>query len=149
MPERHVAYIRHTGAYDRIVGALDRLMRWAGPRGLLRFPETEVLAIYHDNPDLTPEPKLRSDACITVPPGTSVDGEVGLQVIPGGLYAVGHAEIDANQYGEAWDRLFSDWLPESGYQPDDRPCFELYRNNPDEHPQGIHIVDICEPIRPL
>ena len=42
-----------------------------------------------------------------------------------------------------------DSLAESGYQPDDRPCFELYLNNPQEHPEGKHIVDIYAPVKPL
>ncbi|UCF09605.1 MAG: AraC family transcriptional regulator [Candidatus Bipolaricaulota bacterium] len=149
MPVRRVAYIRHTGAYNRIGEAFERLMRWAGPRGLTRFPGTEILAIYHDSPDLTPEAKLRSDACITVPEETTVDGEVCAMDVPGGLFVVTHVEIDPSQYGEAWDRLLSDWLPESGYQPDDRMCFERYLNDPKTHPRGLHIVEICEPIRPL
>jgi AraC family transcriptional regulator len=124
-------------------------MRWAGPRGLLRFPETSMLAIYHDGPDVTPIAHLRSDACVTVPVGTPVDGEVGTMTIPGGKFAVAHVEIDPTQYGEAWDRLIADWLPSSGYQPDDRLCYELYLNDPDKHPEKKHIVDICEPIRPL
>ena len=149
MPEFHVAYIRHVGRYNMIGEAFERLMRWAGPRGLLRFPETSVFGIYYDSPEVTPVSQLRSDACISVPVGTSVDGEVGTMTIPGGKFAVAHVEIDPTQYGEAWDRLIGDWLPRSGYQPDDRLCYEMYLNDPDEHPEKKHIVDICEPIRPL
>ena len=149
MPEFHVAYIRHVGRYNLIGEAFNRLMRWAGPRGLLRFPETSLLAVYYDGPDVTPVAQLRSDVCVTVPVGTPVDGEVGMMTIPGGKFAVAHIEIDVSQYTEAWDRLIGDWLPRSGYQPDDRLCYEMYLNNPDEHPEKKHIVDICEPIRPL
>jgi len=49
MPELHVAYIRHIGPYkgdQELFGRLfNKLMSWAGPRGLLRFPETKVMAI--------------------------------------------------------------------------------------------------------
>ena len=148
-PAYHVAYIRHTGSYSQIGDALQRLGRWAGPRRLFRHPDTRFLAIYHDNPDVTPIERLRSDACITVPEGTKVKRDIGLMTLPGGLYAAAYVEIDPTQYGEAWDRLFSDWLPESGYQPDDRPCYELYLNDPRKHPEGKHIVEICEPIRPI
>jgi AraC family transcriptional regulator len=149
MPERHVAYIRHVGRYNEIGKAFQRLMRWAGPRRLLRLPETQVLAIYHDNPDVTPVPQLRADACVTVPMGTKVKRDIGTMTLPGGSYAVAHVEIDATQYGEAWDRLIGEWLPQSGYQPDDRPCYELYLNEPRKHPESKHIVEICEPVRPL
>ena len=149
MPEMHVAYIRHIGPYNQIGGAFGKLMQWAGPRGLLRFPETKMLGVYHDDPGITEESKLQSSACITVPEGMPVDGEVGTMRIPGGLFAVGHVEINPDQFGEAWDKLMGEWLPESGYQPDDRPCYELYLNDPKQHPEGKFIVDICEPVRPM
>ena len=148
-PKRHVAYVRHVGNYSEIGKALARLARWAGPRRIFRNPETRLLAIYYDNPDITPVDRLRSDACITVPEETKVKRDIGLMTLPGGTYAAAYVEIDRAQYGEAWDRLFSDWLPESGFQPDDRPCYEMYLNDPRKHPEGKHILEICEPIRPL
>jgi len=149
LPELHVAYVRHVGSYSEIWKAFERLMRWAGPRRLRRNPGAKVLAIYHDNPDVTPVDRLRADACITVPEGTRTKRDIGTMLVPGGTFAVAHVEIDITQYGEAWDRLIGDWLPQSGYQPDERMCYEVYLNDAKSHPEGKHIVDICEPIRPL
>jgi AraC family transcriptional regulator len=149
LPELNVAYIRHVGPFQGVAGAFDRLMRWAGPRGLVRFPETKVLAVYHDNPDITETDKLRSSACITVPPETAAEGEIGRMKIPGGLFAVARFEIAPTEFGDAWDAFMCNWLPESGYQPDDRMCYEVYLNNPKDHPQGKFIIEIHEPIRPL
>ncbi len=150
LPELHVAYVRHIGPYSReMPKAVQKILKWAGPRGLLRFPQTQLLGVYHDNPEITDEAKLRCSACITVPKDTRVEGEVGKMTIPGGLFAVAHVEISADEYGAAWDKLMGEWLPESGYQPDDRLCYEVYLNDPDQHPQHKHIIDICEPIRPL
>jgi len=120
-----------------------------GPRGFLRFPETKALAVYHDNPDITETDKLRSGACITVPPETAAEGEIGRMKIGGGLFAVTRFEIAPSEFGEAWNALMRDWLPESGCQPDNRMCYEVYLNDPKDHPQGKFIIDICEPIRPL
>ena len=50
---------------------------------------------------------------------------------------------------KAWDEVMGKWLPESGYQPDDRPCYELYHNDPKTHPEGKFLVDICVPVKPL
>jgi AraC family transcriptional regulator len=149
----HVAYIRHIGPYagdQQLFGNLfNRLCTWAGPRGLLRFPETKFITIYYDNPEITDESKLRTDVCVTVPADTQVDGEVGKATIPAGKYAIAHFEINPEQYGDAWNAVYGGWLPESGYQPDDRPCFELYLNDPKTHPEGKHIVDIYAPVKPL
>jgi AraC family transcriptional regulator len=148
MPEWNVVYARHIGAYNKIGEAFDRVFKWAGPRGLIRFPETKSLAVYHDSPEVTDASKLRSDACLTVPAGTKVDGEIGTTKVPGGLFAVAHVEIDVTQFGEAWDKLM-EWMPTSGYQPDDRMCYELYLNDPEKHAEKKWQVDICEPVRPL
>ena len=153
IPEMHVAYILHIGPYagdEQLFGNLfSRLCAWAGPRGLLSSPETKFITIYHDNPDITDESKLRTDVCISVPPDTQVGGEIGKATIPAGKYAIGHFEIAPDQYGDAWNAVYGGWLPESGYQPDDRPCFELYLNDPKQHPEGKHVVDIYAPVKPM
>jgi AraC family transcriptional regulator len=154
MPEMSVAYVRHIGPYKGDEGLFAQLFQklctWAGPRGLLRFPETQMLAVYHDNPEITDEDKLRTSVCISVSPDTTVDGDIGKMTMPGGQYAVARFELTgSDQYEGAWKQVMGDWLPESGYQPDDRVCYENYRNNPEDHPEGIHIVDICVPVKPL
>jgi AraC family transcriptional regulator len=153
MPELHVVYVRHIGPYagnEQLFGNLfNRLYAWAGPRGLLRFPETKFITIYRDNPDITDETRLRTDVCITVPPDTQVDGEIGKATIPAGKYAIAHFEITPDQYGDAWNAVYGGWLPESGYQPEDGPCYELYLGDPKKHPEGKHTVDICVPVKPL
>ncbi|HHR85908.1 MAG TPA: AraC family transcriptional regulator, partial [Candidatus Acetothermia bacterium] len=118
LPERNVACVRHIGPYPKIGEAFERIFALAGEKGLIRFPETQVLAVYHDDPgEMDPE-KLRSDACITVPEGAKGEGEIRTMKIPGGLFAVAHVEIDQSEYGDAWDRLLGEWIPESGYDPD-------------------------------
>ncbi|RJP77287.1 MAG: AraC family transcriptional regulator [Candidatus Zixiibacteriota bacterium] len=150
-PAQRVAYVRHLGPYagqeQLFQGLFHKLMAWAGPRGLIRFPQTQLLTIYHDDPNLTDERKLRLSACMTVPSDTEGEGEVGVLDLPAGRYAQARFEIRADQYGEAWDALYGGWLPTSGYVPDDRPCFELYHNDPTTHPQGKHIITICVPVK--
>ena len=149
LPELNVAYVRHIGPYNKIPAAFERLGRWAGPRGFLDGQQAVMLGVYHDDPDVTEQSKLRSSACVVVPDGTRVSGDIGTMKIPGGLFAVARFGIDDDQYGEAWNQFMSEWFPESGFQPDDRMCYEVYRNDPDTHPEHKHIVDICEPVRPL
>lgn len=153
MPDIPVAYIRHIGPYKGDMELFGRLfgslMKWAGPRGLLQFPGTKVIAIYHDDPEITDESKLRTDACITVSADIQPEGEIGRETIPAGRYAVAHFEINVDQYQDAWTAVCGGWLPESGYQPGEGLCYEVYHNDPKEHPQGKHIVDICIPVKPL
>ena len=153
LPQKHLAYVRHVGPYQGneslFESLFNKLMRWAGPRGLIQFPKTEMLSVYHDDPNITDPEKLRLTVAITVPPDTEVDGEVGKMTLAGGKYAIARFEISSNEFSEAWDAVYGGWLPESGYQPTDGPCFELYHNDPKQHPEGKHIFDIGIPVKPL
>ncbi len=117
MPEFHVAYVRHIGPYkgnnELFENLFIKLMNWAGPRGLLNFPKTTVMSVYHDDPNITEENKLRTSACVTVPEKTPVEGEIGKMKIPGGEFAVAIFELSGSEeYEKAWNLVFGDWLPE-------------------------------------
>lgn len=146
MPEYFVAYVRKMGPYGKETceQAFGELMKWAGPRGHLG--KGQMLGLYWDNPEVTPPEKCRIDACISVPPGTTADGNIGTQIIHGGPYGVCHFEIKADSFQKCWDDAFA-WLVNRGYECDDKPCYELYHNNADEHPEGKWIFDISFPLK--
>jgi len=147
LPELNVACMRHVGPYNQIGKAIEKLFAWAGPKGLIQFPETQLLAVYRDDPEKVDTSELRSDACLTVPQGTETGGDVQTMKIPGGQFAVAHVEIDGTEFGAAWDKLVGEWMPENGCTPDEsRLCYELYLNDQEQHPEKKFIVDICEPI---
>lgn len=153
LPETHVAYVRHVGPYkgDEALfkDLFNRLWTWAGPRNLINFPETKAIIVYHDHPDITEEDKLRTSVCITVPDDTKVSGEVGKMSLSAGTYAMARFELAGDEYEAAWEAVYGQWLPESGYQPVDKPAFELYLSGPDQHPEGKFVLDICVPVKPL
>jgi AraC family transcriptional regulator len=152
LEEMTVAYVRHIGPYagdEKLFENLfNKLFTWAGARDLLHFPETKVISVYHDDPNLTDEDKLRTSICITVPEETEVGGEVGKMKIKAGKYAMAEFELNSDQFGCAWNWLCGEWLPDSGYEAADGLSFEVSKNDPHEHPQGKHIVDICIPVTP-
>lgn len=150
LQEMNVAYVRHIGAYqgnDKLFeGLWNKIFSWAGPRGLVGGADFMSLVVYHDDPNLCDHNKLRTSVCITVPENTKVDGDVGTMKVEGGKYVVARFDVDASEFGLAWEWLYAQWLPESGYQPDDKACFEMY---PEEPKNGRFIVDICVGVKPL
>ncbi|MBI9090312.1 MAG: AraC family transcriptional regulator [Desulfobacterium sp.] len=148
-----LAYVRYIGPYEGNAALFEslfsRLYQWANPRDLIT-DKTQCLAVYHDSIDITALDKLRVSACITVPPGTRVAGEVGKMRLSKGKYASARFKLGPSDYYEAWNWLFSQWLPSSGYAPDDGPRFERYPPMElEEKEDGKMTVDICIPVTPL
>ena len=150
LPKMTVAYIRHTGPYqgdDKLFeGIWNRLFAWAGPRGLIGGKDFRSLVIYHDDPNVTIGDKLRMSVCITVPEDTKVDGEIGKMEIQRAKYVIARFVLTAQDFQETWDWVYGQWMPTSGYQPDDNPCFEMY---PEEPKDGKFTVEICVPVKPI
>lgn len=144
-----LAYVRHIGPYKGDAALFEslfgKLCGWAGPRNLIG-KEAEFIVVYHDNAEITAENRLRISVSLVVPPQTEVSGEVGKMTIEPGRYAVSRFRLSGSGFQEAWSWIYGTWLPQSGYQPDDRPCFERY---PEEPKDGIFTVDICVPVKPL
>lgn len=142
---RRVAFMRHIGPYQDVGATWQRLMAWAGPRGIFG-PDTQMLGLAYDNPQVTPADKLRYDACVTVGAGVQPQGEVGVQEIAGGDYAVALHVGPYEQLHHTYSRLFGQWLPASGRAPRDLPCVERYLNSPmNASPEQLQ-TQVCVPI---
>jgi len=148
MPAMDLIYCRHVGPFDQIGIAYGKLMKWAGPRGLLRFPETKTLTVYHDDPKVVDPEKVRQSACITVDADAKPEGEFGKMHLPGGKCAVGSFKVKPHQFGEAWNAVCR-WLADSGYQPSDGLPYEYYPEEHEPGPEPVFTVDICVPVKPL
>jgi AraC family transcriptional regulator len=150
LPKMTIAYIRHIGPYkgnEKLFETLwNKLFSWAGPRGLVGGKDFRSLIIYHDDPNITSEDKLRMSVCITVPPDTRTNGEIGKMELEAARYMKARFEVTAEEFAQAWDWVYGQWLPTSGYIPDDKPCFEMY---PEEPKDGKFVVDICVPVKPM
>lgn len=151
LKDMHVIYTRHIGPYqgdEKLFRKMfTELFQWAGSQQLLG-PETKVISLYNDLPEITEEDKLRLTACITVPEHTQASGSFGRLTIAGGAYAVARCDLSKDAFETAWSFMYRKWLLQSGFLPDDKPAFELLLNNPDDHPENRYIVDICLPVTP-
>lgn len=135
-----VAFVRHVGPYDRVGEAWGRLMQWAMQRGLFATG-VAMYGLSHDDPDVTDPDRLRYDACITVPDDVDREGEVGIQVIPGGRHV---RTLHCGPYdglGAAYTELIGRWIPAHGYELRWSPCVEEYLNSPmSAAPQDLRTV---------
>lgn len=130
LPERRVVFVRRTGSYAQAAAAAwPAVCQFAYSRRLVEKGRL-FIGISHDSPDITPEDQLRYDACITVNRPVKPEGEVGVQTIPGGAYAVFLHRGPYEGLNQTYNAIFGRWLPASGRQLRDEPCFEVYLNAP-------------------
>lgn len=147
-PPKRAAYFRHTGSYLETGGNWQKLLAWVGSHGLFR-PGAEFIGISLDDPETTEEDECRHDACITLPEGFNENAHSGAsyQTLPGGLYAVYRYYDTIDKLLLSFRSLYLQWLPESGYEADDRPVMEINLNNPAEDPEHKTKCDICIPVK--
>ena len=149
LPGYRVAYMRYVGPFGAhgIPGLWRRLREWMGARGL-DGPDCIKLGIGRDDPRVTAPEKCRYDACVVVPAGFTGDRWVNVTEVPGGRYGVAEFTGGPHEIEQAWNTLYRSWLPGSGYEPDDRPCLEIYRGNPEVGRRAFR-CELGVPVRPL
>jgi AraC family transcriptional regulator len=137
--------VRHTGPYRQVRKAWERLISWAAPLGLLG-PNTLAIGVAHDDPDVTSKDKIRYDACITVDQQVTIQGDVGLQEVGGGRYAVTMHRGPYENVSQTLARLCGEWLPASGCEPRSSPCLAIHHNFPPDTPAEDLLTEIYLPI---
>ncbi len=145
MPELRVGTVRHIGPYNQIPKAFERLGAIAGPAGLLRHAGT-MMAIYHDDPESTPQDQLRSDAALVVPEGTTLPDGLVEQRIAGGRYARTVHVGPYEQLGDVWARFLGEWIPASGNRIADGVSYEIYANTPEQVPKKDLRTELYVPL---
>lgn len=129
VPSRQVAFVRHTGPYAECGKAWDKLCAYLGKEGMLGA-NSVFIGLCHDDPEVTPPAKIRYDACATVDDKFKPEGEVGVQVIAGGDYAVTTHFGPYERLSQTYARILGQWLPRSGREAGDGPSYEVYQNDP-------------------
>jgi AraC family transcriptional regulator len=135
LPALHVAYTQTLNGYQiGIPKAWNRLNSVAAIKGWINV-ETRFVGVPYDNPGITPREKCRYRACITVDKNMVITrGDVKTADLEEGNYAVFHFKGTTKDISDAYSFLYGEWLPQSGYMPDNKPLLELYP--PELHTQS-------------
>lgn len=146
IPALRLAALRHTGSYMEIGGTFERLLALAAPHGLMG-PDSQCVGRYYDDPESVAPSALRSDACVTLPAGAVPQGALQLIEQPACRCAIVRHQGPYVELERAYRWLFRTWLPQSGEEPDDQPCFEQYLNDPRQLPPTEWLTDVCLPLK--
>ncbi|UQZ34879.1 transcriptional regulator [Paenibacillus sp. PK3_47] len=151
LPEYKVAYVRQAGSYLDTQETWSRIGQWAKRQGIT--PDNAYfIGISRDDPDLVEDQACRYDACVTLPDGFAqqdYEASIEFATLPGGPCAVYSFYDTTDKLVLAYQQVFSNWLPHSGYEADDRPCLEFCLNDPAQDKEGKCRADLYIPVKSL
>ncbi|OXE35501.1 MAG: hypothetical protein CGW95_13445 [Phenylobacterium zucineum] len=144
-PALRIVAVRHKGPPQDIGAAFDRLMAWAGPKGIAVPPAVGVAVYLSDMMTVPPQDQVAL-AGLTVGPEVQADNTVEIHDIPGGKHAVLLYQGPYAQIGKGYQELFA-WLPTSGEEPAHQSCFEINLNDPRQTAPEALLTELCLPLR--
>ncbi len=140
-----VAFMRHVGPYSEVGETWDKFLPALGKEGFIGG-DSMFIGICHDDPEVTPPEMIRYDACVRVDKDFAAEGEIGVQTIPGGDYAVTTHFGPYNKLGRTYAKLLGQWMPRSGRDLRPTPCFDVYLNDPQSTEPRELLTDIYAPL---
>jgi AraC family transcriptional regulator len=136
-PDLRIAGIRHIGPYMEIgreFGRLGGLLKGPPPAG------SQMIAVYHDDPDVTPANRLRSDAALTLSVHNAAPMGLIEQHVPAGKYAKTVHRGGYEGLPDTWKTLKA-WATSNGHKMA-HPGYEIYVNNPMTTAKDDLITDV-------
>ena len=109
--------------------------------------DSKFYGINWDDPEITPNEKVRYDACISIPNDTEVETEFSSKTILGGKYLCFLYKGDYQNLGLVYNHIFRDWIIERNYDLREEPIFEQYINNKETTPTEDLLTEIFIPIK--
>ncbi|CAM4255291.1 AraC family transcriptional regulator [Erysipelothrix inopinata] len=143
-------YQRKIGSYSQLESYGDVIQHLfsIALNGNILNENSKPVTIYHSSPEISETENQRTTFGLFVKETTKgvPRDDVSVMTLDESEYAVLSFELDLDEYPAAWNYIYESWLGESGYLPRNAPPFEVYKNNPLEHPLGKHLVDIYIPV---
>ena len=146
IPDLHLAYIRHTGSYDKVGSSFKKLMFWAATHLVLKLKPVTI-GIVHDNPDLTAEQHIRFDACVLLSKEIKPNGEIGYKRIEGGKFAVFTYRGAYEGFHPVYDYIYNVCLFDNKFDLADKPALEWYIKSPPFNKPENFVTDFYVPIK--
>ena len=138
-----VACIREVGPLCEVRPCFERLFRWAG---VIQAPTGRLLTLSFHRPGGSSRRWYWKVAVELYthelpPPGIELDA------VDSGRYAMYRLVGPHEGIGQAYRRLFDEWVADSDEIVAQRPCMELYRNTPRETAPELLVTDLCVPVQ--
>src|ERR1700735_3300112 len=149
IPERQVAYIRVTNAFelDRVLAALKTVIEWTKSQDV--FSQGTLFGMTVDDPHVTPKHLYRYEVCLASSrPFECMEGMSKLKM-PAMRYAAVKVSGDIHKVATAWDYLYRDWLIHSVHEPEHAPALEVFLDKENATDWSHFELELCLPVRKL
>ena len=144
MPALRVYYIRHHGYNEEIKNCWQKLQTFILSNDIQNYTQ---IAIYHDNPIITPLKDCNYVACLAIE-DEQLPNKINLPSFS--LNAGVYAEFSAEGYNDDILKLvqwiYHEWLPSSGYETTNKPPFLIYEKNNFLNEKGFFSLKYYIPI---
>jgi AraC family transcriptional regulator len=149
VPERQVAYIRVTNAFemDRVLAALETMIEWAKSQGI--FSQGTLFGMSVDDPHVTPKRLYRYEVCLASNSAFECMEGMSKLKMPAMRYATTRVSGDIRTVTTATDYLFRGWLINSDYEPEHAPGLEIFLDKEKALDWSHFELDLCIPVRKM
>ncbi|KFB98305.1 DNA gyrase inhibitory protein [Trabulsiella guamensis ATCC 49490] len=128
--QRTIAGFHLVGPWEeKVKQGFEQLMAWVDGK---QIHPLEWIAVYYDNPEITPPEKLRCDTAVTVPDDFTIPANsegVMMTTVEGGNYAVARARVENNDFATPWYQFFESLQKDATWQFAPKATFEVYLND--------------------
>ena len=148
--DRTVAYVREKGNYYHAAeNAWQTLLSKACREGIIN-EGTRAYGITYDSPEITAEPQIRYDACVSLTEKTRLPDNLKIQTIPGGKYAVFRHRGAYEKLQSVYNAIYEQWLPQSGMDLRNLPSYCHYHHiDASNIPEEYLVTDIHIPVESI
>lgn len=136
--KKKVALIEHKGNPKLVFDTAAKFISWRKETGLSPIKKSDTFGVPYSDPNDTPDAEFQFDICGTHD-GDVPENKYGVKsgIIPSRRCAVAQHKGSHDLISETVYYLYQQWLPDSGEELRDFPCFFHYLN-------FVHEVDECE-----
>ncbi len=131
VPPQQVIFTRHSG-YETLLSGKDsfldlwqELFEFADEQGL-KYSRERLIGITHDDPYVSPEDKIRFDACLPVSAPVKVSHPIGYRTIQPGLCVARRHFGGMEEIAKTFAHIGVEWLPGENYWLRAAAPFEIY-----------------------
>ncbi|MEZ9071880.1 GyrI-like domain-containing protein [Vibrio splendidus] len=146
--KREVALIEHKGNPRLVYETVAKFINWRKSTGLSPIKTSETFGIPHSDPNDTPDDEFQFDIC-GLHRGEVLANVYGIKsgTIPSGRCAMALHEGSHDSISNTVYHLYHKWLPDSGKELRDSPCFFRYLNFAHEVNECGLLTEIYLPIK--